>query len=53
MTLEEYIDSLIAQGLDQEEVNRLAKEFKPGETEDSVKTEDGVVGASAPSMGPV
>ena len=53
MTLEEYINSLIAQGLDQEEVTRLAEEFKPGETEDSVKTEDGAVGASAPSMGPV
>ena len=53
MTLEEYIDSLIAQGLDQEEVSRLAEEFKPGETEGSVKTEDGAVGASAPSMGPV
>ena len=53
MTLEEYIDSLIAQGLDQEEVSRLAKEFKPGETEGSAKTEDGVMGASAPSMGPV
>ena len=53
MTLEEYIDSLIAQGLDQEEVSRLAEEFKPGETEGLVKTEDGVVGASAPSMGPV
>ena len=53
MTLEEYIDSLIAQGLDQEEVSRLAEEFKPSETESSVKTEDGAVGASAPSMGPV
>ena len=53
MTLEEYIDSLIAQGLDQEEVSRLAAKFKPGETEGSAKTGDGVVGASAPSMGPV
>lgn len=53
MTLEEYINSLIAQGLGQEEVTKLAEEFKPGETGGSVKTEDGAVGASAPSMGPV
>ena len=53
MTLEEYIRSLIAQGLDQEEVSRLTQKFKPSENEGSVKTEDGAVGASAPSMGPL
>ena len=54
MTLEEYIDSLLAQGLDQEEITRLAEEFvaNGNKAVEEAKIQDGVMSASAPSIGP-
>ena len=52
MELEAYIDSLIEQGLDDNEISIKIQEFKASKTTDENFQEDGAASANVASMGP-
>ena len=50
MELDAYIDSLIEQGLSDNEIAVKVEEFKANQTTDENFQQDGVAGADAPSV---